>query len=227
MVIPSALVELWSGEILMLENFGGVSKEAENGARAAEAHEKESAWSSISRENFGHQDEQIKRRGEPQPVNIEKDSSTIADCLNNRDAYGAAKLLAKDLLQLKGEDYNKMLSVTQEKARAGNDGEGPPAPHLELEGWNKATGSWDKVQIETRHYPETPPIRFVQPGNSLSSIARDRLIELRDPGLLKIDFGIDHITRKLIDKWAGDIARANRVKEPNMVLDGQALRLPN
>jgi hypothetical protein len=50
------------------------------------------------------------------------------------------------------------------------------------EHWNSQTHTWDNVYVADNNYPQSAPVRIVQPGNTIESIADDRMQQLRNQG---------------------------------------------
>jgi hypothetical protein len=159
-----------------------------------------------------------------QGVDIEKDSSKVADLLLSNNPDGAASVLSRDLRRLSNEQNAEFLSKTAAKEDAQlKDGDAPYPPHLVLSDFNPQTGTFKMAEIESRHFPDTPPTRFVQPDNTLSEIARDRLVQIRTGGC---DGEGCHITVTKIGQTVSDIAKENSITDINRIFVGQALKMP-
>lgn len=190
----------------------------------ADADEHSDQHAERTAENFRqcviHKEKECSIRG----VNLEDDSDRVAKFLVASSPDPAARILSRDLRQLSGEHYNDLLVKTVDKEAALlTDGDYPPPPHLVLSDFNPDTGTWNMVEIENRHFPEAPPIRFVQPQNTLSEIARDRLAQLRFGGC---DGEGCKITQSQISEAVNDIARENKIADINKIFVGQALTMP-
>lgn len=138
-------------------------------------------------------------------LNIEKSAGQIADLLNQGRSDLAVSQLSKNLMQLDGQSYNKLLIDVVKKEAPG--AEGDDRGHLLLSEWNNNTDTWDHVYVEERDQL----YRIVQPGNTLESIAHDRL-------------GVSDA--ESIQRYVGNIADANSLSGDRSITKGQALKLP-
>lgn len=158
---------------------------------------------------------QESRLSKPEPVNIEKESKKIADNLshgNNPDKISAAvNRLSFDLKQMAGDmaKYNELIKAVDFKVAD----EPVSNPVLEYKNFNNKTGTWDNVTIYTYDLEkgDRPAFRIVQPGNTLSQIAKDMKGELPEP----------MTTARYMDY----LQKINKMKNPNKIFDGQAIKL--
>lgn len=142
----------------------------------------------------------------PLGIDVEKDAKYIAKFLNLGRADLAVSALSNDLIHLRGNEYNRLLLKVSENELP--EEEGDDRAHLLLSDWNKETGTWNQVYVSERDQL----YRFVQPGNTLVGIAADRL-----------GAGAD---KDAIAKYAKNIAEQNSIPHPELILRGQALKLP-
>lgn len=145
-------------------------------------------------------------RGMSESFNIEQESNKIVDLLNQGRSDQAVKLLSKGLSTLSGQSYNDLLVSIAAKQTP--EIEGDMSGHLLLSDWNISTGTWDQVYVSERDQL----YRIVQPGNTLESIAADRLGSSADS--------------ETIARYAKNIAEVNSIPAPELIVTGQALRLP-
>lgn len=114
-------------------------------------------------------------------------STKVADALNNAwtGSDRPAKLLEEALKPLSGQDRNDLLEETKLKndsfsLTTKDENRKESMQHLQLGDWNASTGTWDNVSIVDDYAPLSGPLRIVQPGNTLGSLAGDRLEEAYD-----------------------------------------------
>ncbi len=136
---------------------------------------------------------------------LDADAESIANHLNEGRSDLAVSKLSHDMMHLSVDDSNRLLvKVSQnEFPEIENDDRG----HLLLSDWNEKYNTWTQVYVSERDQL----YRFVQPGNTLSSIASDRL-------------GTND--KDAVDKYVQNIAAVNHIPAPDLILRGQALRLP-
>ncbi len=107
------------------------------------------------------------------------------DFRNTVNPLDAAWQLSEELvprlgsLSTSNREYNYLISkiYDQMKEQPFNQGVRVGAEH-----WNKETSTWDNLYVVDRDYPNSPPVRIVQPSNSVSEIVGDRVNELRRMG---------------------------------------------
>lgn len=136
---------------------------------------------------------------------LDADAESIANHLNEGRSDLAVSKLSKDLMHLSTEESNRLLvKVSQnEFPEIENDDRG----HLLLSDWNDKHNTWGQVYVSERDQL----YRFVQPGNTLSSIASDRL-------------GTND--QEAVSRYVKNIADVNHIPAPELIVKGQALRLP-
>ena len=111
----------------------------------------------------------------------------VSDRLSNifktsNNAGDAAKLLANELeprlnsLDTKDREYNYLIEKLYNKL-PDDQGIG-----LAATGWNNETHTWNKLIVTDQNYPVSPPVRIVQPGNTIDDIVDDRIKELQSQG---------------------------------------------
>lgn len=138
-------------------------------------------------------------------IDIDKDAKAIGSLLNNGRSDLAVSALSRDLMNLEGDDYNRLLvKVSQEETP---EIEGDDSGHLLLSDWNTNTGTWDHVYVSEGDQL----YRFVQPGNTLERIAADRL---------------GNGNPDAVARYVKNISDVNHIPAPELIRRGQALRLP-
>ncbi len=142
----------------------------------------------------------------PLSIDIEKNGKDIAQLLNLGRSDLAASKLSKALQNLSGETYNQLLVKVAQAEEAEIDGD--DRGHLLLSDWNKKTATWDHVYIAEGDQL----YRFVQPGITVADMARDRLGE--------------GASEEAVKRYVKNIQDVNFLPAPELVLTGQALRLP-
>lgn len=178
---------------------------------------------------------------------IEKMSTAVANALEKNTYPGdprPGKLLSEALKPLtSNEDRNELLKETKEKneesaQKSPELAKGPSMQHLLLNKWNAKTGTWDDVTIADYQFPLSSASRIVQPGNTLGSLASDRLTQVFDytHHIGHPDQAGQH--RPWDWKYApsdvvgamGQIAKLNGLGDPNKkaidLKQGDAIRLP-
>lgn len=138
---------------------------------------------------------------------IAKEALKVVSLLDENKAGEAAVALSKDLIRLKGDEYNTLLFSVYASHKNGGGAQ------MTLEDYNQKTKTWDKVEIKSGSHPE-PDIydyyRIVQPGNTLSQYAVDWLGKTA--------------SQKDIREWTKFIAQANKIPNPDRIKVGQAIR---
>ncbi len=154
------------------------------------------------------------------PFNLEKSSNNLAKFFSNHSPYASAKELSESLVDLvdtlppanttgKNRTYNYLISEVYDKL----------GPHSQTKvaasHFNSETQTWDNVFLHDDSYPRTPPVRIFQPGNSIRSIADDRMQYLRNSG-------------KRVDssEFIEDMMKLNGIKSTSDVQVGTPLKLP-
>lgn len=104
----------------------------------------------------------------------------------SNDAFDAASRLSEELLprlgtlQTSNREYNYLISNIHKQL------ENLPLQQgvrVGAEHWNSATKTWDNVYVADKDYPNSPPVRIVQPDNTIRGMSDDRLQQLRNMGL--------------------------------------------
>jgi nucleoid-associated protein YgaU len=151
------------------------------------------------------------------PPNIEKESQAIADLFDyskgdrkySDAVVDGSERLSRDLKQLSGniEDYNKLLKGVAEKI----PDEPAANPLIDFGDFNQSTGTWDRVSVMAYDgLGNKTAYRIVQPGNTLSEIARDEKAAF--PDMTTVEY-----TKYL--------QTLNSIENPDKIYVGQALRM--
>jgi LysM repeat protein len=124
-----------------------------------------------------------------------------------------AERLSRDLKQLSDtiSDYNKLL-----KGVADNIPDEPVSnPLVHLGDFNKKTGTWNTVTIDTYHMsseiPMQPAYRIVQPGNTLSGIAQEGKQFIK--------------SQPTTAEYVKYLQKLNNIENPDKIVVGQAIKL--
>jgi hypothetical protein len=152
-------------------------------------------------------------------LDIEKESGAIADLFDyskGNKKYGEAvkegtQCLSSDLKSLSGNisEYNKLLQGVAEKI----PDEPAANPNLVLSNFNKSTGTWNNVSILAygdQGYP-TAAYRIVQPGNTLSQLAREEKETLAPS--------------QTTAEYVKYLQAINNIADPDKLVVGQAIRM--
>ena len=122
-----------------------------------------------------------------------KDAAELVDMAANRlygefrqsdSAYHAASKLSEELVKRIGtldtssRDYNYLISKLHDQIEKDPYYQGV---RIGAEHWNSKTHTWDNVQLVDNN-PDNPPVRIVQPDNTIRGIADDRMQQLRSAG---------------------------------------------
>ena len=154
---------------------------------------------------------------------IEQMSSQIADKFDlnkTKDIWDSlrngSQALSEDLQKLSGnmEKYNELLLAVKHRI----PGEPAANPYINLEDWNSKTGTWDNVSVTIPTWIPGDAVRIVQPGNTLSEIARDKWNG--DKGTWKSD----SMSYNYMD-FMNELVRLNKIQNPNKIEVGQAIAL--
>lgn len=141
----------------------------------------------------------------PNFMNLDEKAQSIGKMLNEGRSDWAALSLSESLRSLDIDLSNQLLLKIKENEEA--EEEGDDRAHLLLSDWNQETNTWDQVYIEEG----SQLYRIVSPGNTLSTIARDRLGEAA--------------SATSVDSYVQNIKEVNRLSAEQLSR-GQALRLP-
>lgn len=158
---------------------------------------------------------------EHKPMDTEKESTRLAQVLD-RDAADdflynkPVKELSQTLLQAASQkEFNEILEKTVAKdiKYQGAD--------LDLGKWNEQTKSWDWDQYRKgtgydrvlyAATPEGPFWRIVKEGDTLSKIIKEES---------------EYLSKPLKARFKDDLIRINKITDPDRLLRGQALEIPN
>lgn len=139
-------------------------------------------------------------------IDLDKSAEKIAGFLNNGRSDQAVNLLSKDLMKLSGEAYNQLLLKVSQNEDPEFDGD--TNGHLLLSDWSVPNKTWSQVFVQERDQL----YRIVQPGNTVKSIAADRLGNGAAPDA--------------VNKYVKNICDVNSLPAAELVVRGQALKLP-
>lgn len=147
-------------------------------------------------------------------IDVNRTARELADIFKKATPFKAATELSErltklvDSLDTDDRQYNKV--IVQLHANLQNVSS---SANVEASGWNNKTHTWNKVAIYGDGYPVTPPVRIVQPGNTIDSIASERIRQLGKGAVRKEDF-------------IQETLEINGLKDPTEIQIGAALRLP-
>jgi hypothetical protein len=123
---------------------------------------------------------------ELQKQQLQKDANALAkDFSRNNDPLDAAYKLSDQLvpklgsLSTSNREYNYLIEKIYKQMENVPTDRGV---HVGAEHWNKNTSTWDNLYLTDGDFPKSPPVRIVQPENTISSIAGDRIKQLSDMG---------------------------------------------
>lgn len=108
-----------------------------------------------------------------------------SDFRKNADPLDAAWKLSEELvprldsLSTSKREYNYLISKVYDQMKNEPFQNGV---RVGAEGWNKNTNTWNNVYVIDRDYPQSPPVRIVQPDNTIGDIVQDRFDQLRQLG---------------------------------------------
>jgi hypothetical protein len=168
-------------------------------------------------------------------INIDKEVQAIGDSFDfdKSNKAGAditetmdkgAKRLSSDLQTLSANlpEYNKLLKDLAAKVESVRSDYMPMAPELKLQGFNAKTGTFKNafIWMNADSWEGHESYRIVQPGNTLSQIARDsyRLLseELADGDMKP---GVTY------DEFYKGIMESNNITDPHNIKVGQVLKM--
>jgi nucleoid-associated protein YgaU len=139
-----------------------------------------------------------------------KEAQKISGLIHQNDASGAALSLSKDLIPLKAADQNNLLDKLYFQNLKDGGLDDPKGAILDMPLTND--GSWPEVSIRTNMNDGEDRVnhnfRIVRPGDTLSKFAVD-------DGVAAVD----------MSNWIKYIAEMNKIKDPNHILPGQAVRV--
>jgi LysM repeat protein len=122
----------------------------------------------------------VSENAERPPETLDQTAQRLADYFKTATSVSdAAKLLSQDLfprlgtLDTDNREYNNLI----EKIYAQLPADSKVA--LAATGWNSATHTWDRLIVTGEGYPDSPPVRIVQPGNTIEDLVGDRVGELQ------------------------------------------------
>lgn len=151
---------------------------------------------------------------------LETTSRQLSSYFANHNPVSSAKELSKSLVELvdtlppantsgKDRTYNYLISSTYEKTGYNSQ------TQMQALRFNSETQTWDNVFLHDAAYPKTPPVRIFQPGNSIRSIADDRLQYLRNSGK-KISSA----------EYIDELKQLNGIRNESDIRIGTPIRLP-
>jgi len=126
-----------------------------------------------------------------QKQQLQKDANYLAkDFASSKDPLEVAYDLSDQLvprlgsLSTSNREYNYLIEKVYKQLE-----NVPPEQgiHLGAEHWNKKTSTWDNLYVTDKDFPKSPPVRIVQPDNTISSITSDRIQQLE-----KMGYQVDH-----------------------------------
>lgn len=173
----------------------------------------------LANEAFGSQMESNRVADDTAASDIEQKADYISlqlDCAPQNWPPGATDLnlrLAMDsfsgnLRQLEGQDLEKYNRLLEEVADNTADSSHPF--RLVLGEMNDKTGTYDNVEVLATKQGDCPVYRIVQPGDTLSAIAKQ------------------YVPPKMMDDpsvYMRSLAESNRIADPNKIFVGQAIDL--
>ena len=162
-------------------------------------------------------------------IDIEKESQAVADIfdLRNPGKYdekitAGSERLSTDLRSLTGNmpRYNEFLQQVVDKIPE----EPAVTPFVESRAWNEKTRTWDYVAV--RSGDSFDAYRIVQPGNTLSEIARDTYRDFlalakvfENEGQVRMTIGSSYMD------YMNRLVEMNKIEDPNKIHVGQAIKL--
>lgn len=158
-----------------------------------------------------------KQQGKPSDkFDVNAAAKELAAEFRKSAPYDAAEKLSEqlqgltDTLGTNERKYNYLISKLNEQLPNGSSNS-----YVEAFAWNKTTTTWDKVHVIDNHYPQTPPVPIIQPGNTLESLTADRINYLRRNG-----FVVDK------DDYIEETMRINKIEDARKLPVAKPLELP-